>query len=832
MVRKHFIILQPSRNGTAVKNRMPTAKCLSTGEANFIVSLNLAEGSMCMALGRCFARRAALCTSTSMLSIMLAAGAAYAQSTDVGSVDVQSSGAARNSLPPISSDAAIGSNAPAGSAPALAPAQGSLNAFEPGSTVSDKVIQDIIPPTSDYNEAVKYTPGYNSSNPNGLLGDAAGGWRGFQDGQYNITFDGIPFGDANNPSHHSAAYFPSAFLGSVIIDRGPGAASQVGYATFGGTMALRSIELSDTFGGNVQGSFGSYNTLGSSITMQTGLIGDSGVRGLFQYSHANTDGALHYGNVDQNQFLGKVEKKFDDFKVTVFSTYGLENYNNVAAITYPQLQAYGKHYGEVNGNPLTQQFVGYNNSHKQTDMEYVGVEGTVGNWHVENKLYTYSYWYPQIQNNGNNQTIEGNITAANGAVTSVTIPTIIGGKIKTTILGVASTDVVGYLKNNDYRAYGDIFKLGRDIDAGIASGTVRAGIWVERIDNSRLQEYIDYTTGMTFPQLGNSLQASYKLNLNSHITNVQPFVEYEWKPFEGLSITPGFKFESFTRDHDALVNQTTLQPMNYSHTYTANLPFLAARYKLTPDTTIYAQASQGMLAPSVSAYYVFDPSKGGIKPQTTVNYQAGAVYKTDKITADVDVYQVTASNFPVTNTLATGETIYANGGTAQYRGVEAEGSYSIINGLSVYASSAIMSAKYIAGQFTGMRVGDAPNYTAAGGFIYDDGMFFGSLLQKFTGDAYGSSGQKAATAGTNPSLNHIKPYNTTDLVIGIRSSALHDMGLGQNAQIKLGIYNIFNHQSTTEIAGDPTGVSNINNTTLTYSFLPGRLVVGSVSFTF
>ncbi len=778
-------------------------------------------------------RRAALCSTVFMLPLlMLASSMAAAQSTDIGSVDVKSGTAGNGALPPITSDAAVGRKAPPGSAPALAPSQGSLNSFEPGSIISDKVIRDVIPPSSDYNEAGKYTPGFLSNNSNGLVGDSKSGWRGFADGQFNVTFDGIPFGDANDPTHHSAAYFPGSFLGSVTIDRGPGAASQVGYATFGGTMALRSFDLSDTFGGNVENSFGSFNTMTNTFTAQSGLIGDTGVRTLFQYSHSNTDGAVQLGKVNQDQFLGKADAKLgDNFKITVFATYGQEQYNNVGAITYPQLQQYGKRYGAVNNNPLTQQFRDYNNSQKATDMEYIDLEGTYSDWHVDNKVYTYSYWYPQLQNNGNDQTIEGNITAANGAVTSVNIPTQTGGKVKTPIIGVASTDVVGYIKNNNYRAYGDIFQVDRTIDAGMFSGRVRAGVWVEHIDNSRMQEYIDYTTGKTFPALGNGVKASYKLDLSSHITNVQPFIEYDWRPIEGLTITPGYKFESFSRDHDGLVNQTTLQPVSYTGNYTANLPFLAARYKLNDETTVYAQASQGFLAPTVSAFYVFSPSTTHIAPQNTTNYQIGTVYKSEKITFDTDIYQVTATNFPVTTTLPTGEVTYANGGTAQYRGVEAEGSYSIMNGFSAYASGAIISARYIGGAREGQRVGDAPDYTGVIGGIYDDGMIFGSLLQKYTGAFYGSGGE-VTNATTKTGLNYVKGFNTTDFVIGVRSSAMHDFGIGTNLTAKLGVYNIFDHRNTTEIAGDTTGLTSVNNTKLTYSFLPGRTIVGTIGIAF
>jgi iron complex outermembrane receptor protein len=773
-------------------------------------------------------RRAALRVTTSTFALLLASGAAFAQSTDIGSVDVKA-----GSGLPISAPNAVGSLAPAGSAPALAPAQGSLNAFQPGSIVSDKVIRDIIPASSDYNETAKYTPGFFSNNANGLLGDSKSGWRGFQDGQFNITFDGIPFGDANDPTHHSAAYFPSAFLGSVVVDRGPGAASQVGYATFGGTLALNSVPLTDTFGGTVGSAFGSFGTMQNSISIQTGLIGNSGWRGLFIYSHANTAGALTLGAVNQDQWLVKADKQFGNFRLTLFSAYGQEQYNNTSAPTWAQIQLYGKHYAGLNNNPYSQQNVDYNNSQKATDMEYIKLEGDALGLHVDNTLYTYSYWYPQYQNNGANQTLEG--TAGQATIPyKVSIPTAPPNNSKTsvTIPGINAGDIIGYIKYNNFRAYGDILKVSKDINAGIASGTLRAGIWVEAVENGRFQQYIDYSTYRTFSALGASPSAAYKLDLTSRIVNVQPFIEYEWRPLENLTITPGFKYESFTRNHNALVNQSTLAQANFSNSYTAALPFLAVKYKVTPEITAYAQASKGFLAPTVSAYYVFNPSGNSIQPQTTTNFQAGAIYKSNKITADFDIYQITATNFPITTNYADGSTIYTNGGTARYQGIEVEGSYNIMNGLSVYGSAALMDSKFISGPNSGLRIGEAPGYTAVIGVIYDDGQFFGSALQKFTGDYYGSSGQVLGSSTTNASLNHVGAYNTLDLVAGVRSSAVHDFGVGKSFTAKIGIYNVLNHQNVTGIGGSPSGLTSINNSTLTYSFLPGRTVMASVAIDF
>jgi hypothetical protein len=74
--------------------------------------------------------------------------------------------------------------------------------------------------------------------------------RGFQDGDYNVTYDSIPFADTNNPTHHSTAFFPTTTIETVVVDRGPGNASQLGQATYGGNINMYSRAASDQMGGH------------------------------------------------------------------------------------------------------------------------------------------------------------------------------------------------------------------------------------------------------------------------------------------------------------------------------------------------------------------------------------------------------------------------------------------------------------------------------------------------------------------------------------------------------------------------------------------------------
>ena len=48
-----------------------------------------------------------------------------------------------------------------------------------------------------------------------------------------MTFDGISFNDANGPTHHSSAWFPTPFIGSTVFDRSPGDATAIGPSNAG-----------------------------------------------------------------------------------------------------------------------------------------------------------------------------------------------------------------------------------------------------------------------------------------------------------------------------------------------------------------------------------------------------------------------------------------------------------------------------------------------------------------------------------------------------------------------------------------------------------------------
>jgi len=112
------------------------------------------------------------------------------------------------------------------SAETMAPTESRLDALQPMSIINLQTIQNSVAPSADYAMIANLAPSVTNFSSNGPgLNESKPTLRGFSDGMYNVTFDGIPFGDGNDFTHHTTSYFPAKLIGRETIDRGPGTAS-------------------------------------------------------------------------------------------------------------------------------------------------------------------------------------------------------------------------------------------------------------------------------------------------------------------------------------------------------------------------------------------------------------------------------------------------------------------------------------------------------------------------------------------------------------------------------------------------------------------------------
>ncbi|WP_428375005.1 TonB-dependent receptor plug domain-containing protein [Lichenicoccus sp.] len=121
----------------------------------------------------------------------------------------------------------------------FAPSQPSIEETEPQSTVNAETLKKILVPSADYDDVVALTPSAMNINPvgPGLQHDFGQSIRGLQYTEFSVLFDGVPIpGFPFNLAPQPGGYFFSRDFGSVTVNRGPGPASAIGAATFGGSV--------------------------------------------------------------------------------------------------------------------------------------------------------------------------------------------------------------------------------------------------------------------------------------------------------------------------------------------------------------------------------------------------------------------------------------------------------------------------------------------------------------------------------------------------------------------------------------------------------------------
>lgn len=672
-----------------------------------------------------------------------------------------------------------------------APVQSSLKATQPQSIITATFIEQSVTDLADFNAVARIAPSVGSGvSANGPgLAESKVTLRGFQDGEYNMTYDGIPFGDTNNPTHHSTSYFPARIIGGMVIERGPGNASNLGQATFGGSINLFSKELSSDFNFTPYSTFGSWNTRMYGAQIDSGMLSNFGnAQMMFNASRLTSDGYLTYSSVTEDNYQFKFQRNLGrDTVLTVFSTYNKINsyVPDKGGVTLSQVAQFGKNYA-LNNDPASQNYYGYNFNYKTTDFDYIRLQSKLAGWNIDNTLYTYSY---------NNDTYSGQ--DASGATANGTKAGAAGNK-----------NVPGYNKLNAYRVNGDIFKATNQFEAGL----LRAGVWLESSNTNRHTYDLDWTLGVPNPK-ESSAPKSVSYEQRSSWKQYQPFVEFEWNAAPDLTITPGIKYLHFKREIDAPVNQGTRIATTAEQTYTSTLPFLTANYSVNKEWSAYAQIAKGFLVPDLSMFYVNNPNLSTPKPQTSTNYQLGTVHQSRNLTLDADIYYIDFDN-KIASTGSGNDLVYYNQGGVVYKGIEAAATYYIGSGFSVHANASVNSAK---AKDTGLQVAKAPESTSALGLLYKANGLYGSLIAKNVGTQYAKDGEPAAYK--------IPSYMTTDLTIGYRWKAVGS--LVKNVKTQLGINNLFDKQDVTSVSASSKGVAFDQ-----YTFQPARSWSLSVSADF
>ncbi|MBU6418380.1 MAG: TonB-dependent receptor [Proteobacteria bacterium] len=719
-----------------------------------------------------------------------------------------------------------------GTAPYESPSKAPLHSIQPTSMVDKHTVDKLLTGTESYADIARLTPSVSNIDPNGPgLSETSGPViRGFQDGQYNITFDGIPFGDSNDFTHHSTSFFTNGLLGQTIVDRGPGGADTVGDATFGGTISLRTINPSPTAKATINSSYGSYDTSDNSIRLDTGAIPSlNGASGVFVAEHIKSNGALTNVTQERTNFFGKVVIPLStSTTLTLMADHNQVYQNPPYGATLSQMANLGWNYG-LSDNPNSQAYYRYNTDHITTDMEYADLQSALGDGFLyDGKIYTYAYYHHDLNGDDPNDTGPDGVTQAVGAVPNEVVLTP-GG---TPIAGVPGQTFL-----MDYRSVGTIQRLQKEF----GWGDIKTGFWFDHQVNTRFVQNVSLTNGnaINYDPLDSNGGLVTPTNDNGSIERLQhnqlytfqPYGAVDWKPIDGLTLTAGLKWAYFRRAIDAPVNQKTETLTGYTKNYQKLLPSFDAKYAFTPNLSGYFQAAEGFLAPNLNTFYTQALTSESVRPESTINFQTGFAYQDAHWALGGDIYNIHFQNFidhakEQVNGTGPKQVVYYNAGGVIYRGVEAEAAYSFGNGVTLFGNAGYNQAFQTS---TNIKITNAPQGTANLGAIYNANGFYAAIVDQWTGGEYsGNTGVNVANnanegspaAGKSPG-GWYDPYNIVNVTLAYTFN--HDNPHKDPIEVKLNLDNITNQKQLifdngTNGAGD-----------LLYTRLTGFAAFGSVS---
>lgn len=603
-------------------------------------------------------------------------------------------------------------------------------------------------------------PGTFSTSANGPgLSDTKTFFRGFKDGYYSMSFDGIPFNDTNDPTHHSWVFFPAQTIGSTVFDRSPGSASTIGPSTFGGSVSLLSPSLPSRQSLTGTVSFGSFNTKLYGAQFDSGGMGGGKLRVLVEGHQMTSDGYQTFNSQDRKAFQTKLQYAVNsNVAVTAFTSIMdlHSNTPNQKGATRAQIAQYGDNF-LMKDDPTSPLYYKFNFYHIPTNFEYVAVRANLGHgWSIDNKTYGMRYYNKQNYNG------------------------------TTSISATSATD-----KLNSYWKMGNLIPVTNVSRLGI----FKAGLWAEYASSDRYQTPSDPRTWV------NAALPNFHEMFGT--TTYQPYAELQARVRENLSVTPGLKYARYTQDfmqfadNGKVVGNLGGAPfIKHDVTYESWLPSIDVHYLAQPYWSMYAQYGKGQNIPPTSIFDVKGALVGTLpKPTLTDTVQFGSVWKARRATLDVDVYHVAFQNdYSSTLDPVTGMVQYYLNGKATTKGIEAESTVMVGYGLAVYVNATKGSAKY---HDTGLWAQNAPSDTETIGLTYNQAGWNLGFFSKRVGQMYNDNGA-AHEAVT------IDPYRITNLFLNY---TVGGHSLLTKSKLRLAVNNLTDSHAVTAVSPASTATS-------------------------
>lgn len=718
-------------------------------------------------------------------------------------------------------------------------------------TISMSAVQQQTP-TSSPVSLVQTLPSVNISATDafGLNGGANVQMHGLPSTDIGFLLDGMPV--YNSGASYSNETIDAEDLQSVSVAPGTSQIDSPTVSSAAGTMYITMRDPSHTSGGEISFAAGSDALNREYIRLDSGDIGDSGLRGMVSFSHTDANNFRGAGNTDKKHMDIKVIKDFKDgSKVTLEGSFTNEYYAYYYYPTAAQFSDYHAQYPNFNvsGNYTGINDTSYKTFNEQTPFTvfalqapaHIVVNDAIS---IEERPYV---WVALGAGNGGSVLTQGSTYQG---TQPVNVDLTDGGRIPLTN-GQA-------LVNTGYHFL--TVQSGNVLEAKVktSGNELTAGWWYENYNQSEKDPVgiVNQATGSvpdiykasSIYKLPNGLDY-YANHSNQYYQTNSIFAADTLDLLDNkLKIELGFR--------DVMVTQydTNLLPgAQYKTGFSTNqpLPQFSARYQIDNKNSVYVDGEADFRLPYTSQIlatysvgsgqpYSVDSSP---KPETAIKEEIGYRYQGDTILADISLFNLNLTNRLLTlNTYQNGQPVAAtlNAGGQTSRGIDAQVASRPIWGiLSPYASFEYLDATIntntealdTAGKVdylptAGKTQVQSPKFQAALGLTFAEGPFSASLRMRFVASQYASLMDDEKMPG----------FVTNDISLSYQAPALVFGHLGPKFQLNIinltnsifrdGVYEFqYNAQNTIGTRGGLIAASG----SPTYYVAPAFAAIFSVS---
>jgi outer membrane receptor for monomeric catechols len=682
------------------------------------------------------------------------------------------------------------------------------------STVSSEFISKQASIQNAY-QYVNLAPGVQvaQSDPYGLSEQGSVNVRGLGQDEIGYVLEGMPLNDIGYYTAFPAQFIDSENIDEISLAQGSAELDSPVISAAGGLMNISMLDPALKPGGSVDVAYGSYHANREYVRLDSGLVGNTGIRAFVSFSHTGDDNWRGYGRDKRTHIDFKFVKEWGDGnRIALVGTYHDGITTNYPYPTLASFEAYGRtgNFGENNLNPSFSQGAANIFSNDYYWPLWVGtwrlfygsapIQLNLGD-HL--KLEGTPYWQ---YNNGNTPygtslTTTGNYQGLQGPFT-IALPNASGGAANVMAnynefqYRTGVNPKLSYTLGHQTLTAGYWFDYGDELDTQSYSGLSPQGLpgdlWADnqatllKLPNGRLYlaggDHVETTVNMAY--------VADTLNLLDNTLTLEAGFKEAVVRRIGTNAVPGPQYQATLNSAEPL-------------------PRLSARYKIDAEHQLFIDASTNFRTPAEAT--LFDTYSGGSVTYTTPRHQPaeysileeiGYRYNGPLLTATIDAFNYNFTHRQVTTLIGSNfiaETFDAGGQTS--RGVDAEAGLRPWHHFSPYisfeylhatedndfpvinANGALVDYLPTAGK-TAIR---SPTITAGLALNYDDGTIFGNITAKYVGSQYTSFMNDQKIPG----------YGQADLTIGYRFPSL---GLKAKPELRLNIINLTDNNYLSGVA--------------------------------